>query len=126
AQSGPFQGTTMLTVTATPVVSISVTPINPQVPKGSNQQFAATATFQDNSTKDITTSATWNSSNTGFATISNASGSQGLATTLNQGSTMISASYNTISGNTMLTVAPHALLSIAITPPAADIPPSQS
>ena len=40
----------------------------------------ATGTYTDNSTQDLTSLVTWDSSNTSIASISNASGSSGLAT----------------------------------------------
>ena len=44
------------------------------------QQFTATGTYSDLSTANLTDSVTWSSSLTGTATVSNTSGSQGLAT----------------------------------------------
>ena len=50
-------------------------------------------------------------------TISNAVGSEGLATGLNPGTTTISATLNSISASTTLTVTNATLVSIGITPP---------
>jgi len=62
---------TTLTVTAPPtLVSIALTPANPSVTAGNTAQFKATGTFTDGSTADITSSATWNSSDTTLASIS--------------------------------------------------------
>jgi hypothetical protein len=71
-------GTTQLTITPALLESIEVTPPNPQLTIGTTQQFTATGLFTDNSTQDLTTQVTWQSSNTSFATISNAAGSHGL------------------------------------------------
>jgi hypothetical protein len=60
------------------LVAISVTPVNPSTPD--TQQFMATGTYSNYAMPDITTSVTWSSS--AGATISNASGSEGLATSL--------------------------------------------
>ena len=49
--------------------SIAVTPTNPTIQIGANQQFTATGTYSDLSTVDLTGSATWGSSSTGVATI---------------------------------------------------------
>lgn len=95
-------GTTTMTVKT--LQSIAVTPANPTMGVGSTLQFKATGTFSDSSVQDITTSATWSSANTGIASISNASGSKGLATAGAFGSTTIKAAFGSISGSTPLTV----------------------
>ena len=96
--------------------SISVTPANPSIAKGTTEQFKATGTFSDQSTQDITTSATWSSDTPGVATVSNAAGSQGLATSASTGSAKIQASLNSVSGSTKLTVTSAVVVSIAVTP----------
>ena len=50
------------------------------------------------------------------ATISNAAGSNGLATSVSAGSTTITAASGSISGSTTLTVTPATLVSIEVTP----------
>ncbi len=97
------------------LVSISVTPADPSIGEGATQQFTATGTYSDDSTADITTEVDWESSDTGVATISNDSGSEGLASTIAAGSTTITASKKRISGSTTLTVVP-VLVSIDLTP----------
>jgi hypothetical protein len=117
ATSGSVSGSTVLTVTAAALQSIAVTPANPSIPLGLTEQFTATGMYSDNSTKNLTTQVTWASATTSVATISNAAGSQGLATTLATGTSSISATLGGITGSTVLTVAPAALQSIAVTPP---------
>jgi hypothetical protein len=90
--------------TARTLVSISLTPINPSIAKGTVQQFTATGTFSDDSTQDLTTSVTWTSSVTAVATISNTAGSNGIATAVTAGSTTIMAASGDISNATTLTV----------------------
>jgi len=93
--------------------SIAVTPANPSAAMGTTVPFHATGTYSDNSTKDITGSVTWASSNTTAATISSA----GLATAGTAGqSTTISATSGSVSGSTTLTVTAATLKSIAVTP----------
>ena len=92
-----------LTVTAAVLKSIGVTPTNSSVTVGSTVQFHATGTYSDNSTKDLTTTVTWTSSNTTAATI-NASG---LATAGTAGRiATISAAVGTIKGSSTLTAIP--------------------
>jgi hypothetical protein len=116
ATSGSVSGSTGLTITAATLVSIAVTPANPSVANGLTEQFSATGTYTDNSTLNLTTQVTWSSSDTGTATVSNAAGSQGLASTAAPGSTTITATSGSVSGNTGLTVTAATLVSIAITP----------
>ena len=111
-------GTAMLTVNPAGVTlkSIAVTPMSPSIVAGNTQQFTATGTYSDNSTKNITTSVTWKSSNTAFATIGTASG---LATGVAAGTTEITATQGSVvSPNDPLTVtaATVTLKSIAVTP----------
>lgn len=94
------------------LVSIEVTPANTSIAKDTTQQFSATGTYSDNTTKDITASVTWSSSNTGVATVS----STGLTTAVAAGSTTIKAESGDISGTTALTVTNATLASIAVTP----------
>jgi 6-phosphogluconolactonase (cycloisomerase 2 family) len=116
AASGTVSGSTGLTVTPAALVSIALIPANPSIANGTQQQFAATGTYTDTSTHDVTTAVTWSSSDTTVATISNAAGSNGLATSVGQGTVTISATLGTIAGSTGLTVTPAALLSIAVIP----------
>jgi trimeric autotransporter adhesin len=85
ADYGGEQGTALLTVTNAALTSIVVTPANASIPIGSTRQFTATGSFNDATTQDITPSVTWASTNSGIASISNISGSQGLATAVSVG-----------------------------------------
>jgi len=87
------------------LVSISITPANPSIEKGSSQQFKAIGNYSDNSTKDLTASVTWSSTNPDVATISNTEGSKGLANLINTGTTSIQAtSSGSQSFSTLVTV----------------------
>jgi uncharacterized protein YjdB len=110
-----INGSTVLTVTPA-LESITVTPAGPSVPKGETEQFTATGNYSDGSTANLTSEVTWQSSDTSIASISNASGSSGLANALATGTSTIKATAFGISGTTVLTVSPAALLSIAVTP----------
>ena len=95
------------------LVSIAVTPSNPSVAQGLTEQFTATGTYSDGSTADLTSSATWTSSDPSKATIG---ASTGLATTIAAGATTIEAAIGSINGSTTLTVTAASLVSIAISP----------
>jgi 6-phosphogluconolactonase (cycloisomerase 2 family) len=104
------------TGSATGLSALSVTPANPTIPLGRQQQFAATGYFKNGSSADLTTSVSWTSSAPTVATISNSTGSQGLATSAKQGTTNITAMLGPISGSTKLTVIPPVLVSLAVSP----------
>ena len=86
-------------MTGTPaLLSIAVTPANPSLGQGSNQLFAATGTYTDSSTKDVTASVVWGSSDTSVAVIT----ASGLATAAGAGVSTISATSGLVSGSTLL------------------------
>jgi hypothetical protein len=118
AASGGLAGSTTLHVTAAILTAIAVTPATDSVPKGVNPQFTATGTFSDHSTRDLTAQVVWSPSDAAVATISNAAGSNGLATSVAIGNTTITATSGEILGTAALTVTPAALVSIAVTPAA--------
>jgi uncharacterized protein YjdB len=97
-----YTSTTNLAVgsQASSLTSIAVTPSNATVGVGNTQQFVATATYSDGTTAAITSTAAWTSGNTSIATI-NASG---LATGVAAGTTRITATSGSVTGNTILTV----------------------
>jgi hypothetical protein len=109
-------GSTVLTVTPAVLVSIAVTPADPSLPKGETEAFIATGTYSDKSTQNLTTKVTWASATMSVATISNTSGSQGLATAAATGTSKITATLSFISGTTVLTVTAPVLVSLAVTP----------
>ena len=104
AASGTVQGTTALTVTSPVLASIAVTPADSSIAAGNTQQLTATGTYSDGSTQNLTSTAAWSASPSSVATISNASGSQGLATASGLGTTTIEAALGAISGSTTMTV----------------------
>ena len=105
------------TTTAT-LKSIAVTPASTSIYVNGTQQFAATGTYSDSSTQDLTSSVSWSSSNTAAATI----GSSGVAIGLAAGSTVISATSGTITGTGTLSVLQPTIQSIAVSPTNAYLP----
>src|SRR5258708_21548907 len=99
------------------LTSIAISPANPTVAPGATQQFKATATYTDNSTDDLTSSANWASSNTSNATVEPAGqSSPGLPTGLAAGSAIISASFGGQVTTTTLNVQTLKVLAIATGP----------
>ncbi len=121
ASSGGVSGEATLTVTDATLVSIEVSPAAPSIANGLTQEFTATGLYTDNSTQDLTTQVTWASSDGAVATVSNAAGSNGLATTASVGSTTVSASSGGVTGETTLTVTDATLVSIEVSPAAPSI-----
>ena len=83
-------------------------------------QLAATGTYSDGSTHDLTTIVTWASSEGGVASVANG-GQRGLASAIGKGAATITASLGAQSGTTTLTVSEATLMSLTVTPMAATI-----
>jgi hypothetical protein len=116
AASGSITGSRTLTVTSAALVSIHVTPVNPNAALGTSTQFTATGIFSDDSAQDLTSQVTWSSSAGSIASVSNSAGSRGLATSSEMGSTAISATLDSVTGITDLTVTSAVLVTIQVTP----------
>jgi uncharacterized protein YjdB len=86
------------TTTPTSVSSVSVTGTAPAM--GATSQFAAMATLSDGTTQDVTSQATWQSSNTAVATVSTA----GVVTGVDAGTVSVQATYQSITGSDEITV----------------------
>jgi subtilase family serine protease len=104
--------TLTVTAAAATLVSIAVTPTNPSIAKGITQQFTATGTYTDASTKDLTGTATWSSSVPAVATIS----TTGLATALTTGSTTIKAVSGSVTSNSATLTVTAVTPSITLAP----------
>ncbi len=109
-------GSTKLTVSAATVVSISINPAVRSVPVGTVFNYTAQAIYSDGTSKDVTAAATWLSTSTITAQVSNAIGSKGRATALAAGTTTIQATYSGVTGTASLTVTSATLVSVQVTP----------
>ncbi len=115
--AGVVSNAAILTVTAAVINSIAVTPVSASVAVGGTQQFVAMGTYSDGTQKDISAAATWTSNAPAVATISNAAGSNGLATAKAAGTTSISASFSGKTSNSAaMTVIPAVLMSMTLSP----------
>jgi len=61
ASSSGVSGSGQLTVSSAQLMSISVTPANPEISVGDSQQFTATGTYTDGNTQDLTSTVNWTS-----------------------------------------------------------------
>src|SRR5580692_284103 len=104
AALGAVSGSATVTVTPATLLWISITPATPSTPVGTTLQFTATGTYSDGSTLDITTSVAWTTDTATIATISNAAGSQGLATGIGAGTTGVHATLQSATAETTITV----------------------
>ncbi len=123
ATENNISGTATLTVVRT-LQSITVSPQFVSRIAGTSQQFTASAAYTDGTTADVTRLVTWSSSNTTVATISNTSGTAGLATAVNAGQTTITATAKNVTGTATLTVTPptlNGITSLAVSPSTATI-----
>jgi hypothetical protein len=125
AVSGPFHAATQLAVTPVTLVSLTVTAANVSVPKGRTQQFAATGTYSDNSTGDITNSVIWSSSASNIAPVNN----RGLASGATVGGPITITAQDpstAVSGTAPLTVSAAVLVLITVSTGNTAIVPGES
>jgi hypothetical protein len=80
--------------------SISITPGDSKIAQGTLKQLTATGPYSDNSTQDLTTTATWSSSDDSIASVD----TEGIANNASAatGSTTITATSGTVTGTTTL------------------------
>ena len=100
------------------VTSLAVDPLTATTPKGATFQFAANATYLDDSIDDVTATASWTSAASGVASVGSfdTAGTTGLATGLAVGTSDITATFSGKTATAALTVDNAALVSLAITP----------
>jgi hypothetical protein len=98
--NGQNSSTATLTVSNATIQSITVNPANPTIALGSSQPFTASGSFSDGSTEDITSVVTWTSSTPTVAVVNQ----KGVAASATHGQTNINATFNSVTGSTLLTV----------------------
>lgn len=99
ASQGAVSQSMQMTVTAL-LNSISLSPVGPAILVGGNQQFTATGFYNDGTVKDLTSSASWTSSNQTAVQIAGGGKASGVAA----GAANIVASLGNVSGITSLDV----------------------
>jgi alpha-tubulin suppressor-like RCC1 family protein len=121
--SGITAANASLTVTPAVLTALSVSPPAATIANGLTQQFTATGIFSDGSHQDVTSVETW-SVTSGTATISNAAGSAGLATSNGVGTSTIQVfdAARGVTGTATLIVTAATVVSIGVTPAAKSIP----
>jgi trimeric autotransporter adhesin len=118
AISGSITGSTLATVNASNLSSISITTPYSTIAENTSVQFTATGVFTNGTTIDLTGKATWSSSQSSVATVST-----GVAQGLAAGSTTISATLGSIGSSANLIVTNATVMSILVTPTGQTIRP---
>ncbi|MES2149918.1 MAG: Ig-like domain-containing protein [Pseudomonadota bacterium] len=98
---------------AAELVSVAVTPATASVAAGLSQQFAATATYSDGATRDVTAGSAWSSATPAVASVNAASG---MALGLAPGASAIGASFGGKAGSAALSVTPALVVSVSVAP----------
>jgi uncharacterized protein YjdB len=104
ASTSGVTGTVTLAVGTGTLVSLAITPTAATASLGTTQQFAATGSFSDGSSQDITLNSHWSSSAASVATVANAPSVAGLAHCSGLGSSTIGANSSGTAGSATLTV----------------------
>jgi trimeric autotransporter adhesin len=127
AQSGGLTGSAALTVsssagggggTSASLNAITIAPANPSIPVNTIQQFTATGSYSDGSSADLTSLVTWSSSSIGVATVN----ATGAVTGIAAGSTLITATLNSVSQTTTATITAPTISAISVTPEGMTLP----
>jgi len=93
-------GTATLTVTSATATSLRVSSAATNLEHGGFTRFTALAEFSDGTTRDVTSSVTWTSSNASVAVVT----PTGVATSTRSGMTTVTATMNDLSGTAVLMV----------------------
>jgi uncharacterized protein YjdB len=117
--------TATVTVLPAALVSLAISPSAPSLAVGNSLQLTAMGTYSDGSTHDTAGAVTWSSSDPSVATVSNAVGSEGLATAGAAGVTTITATDPTTgrTQSTSLTVTPARwMTALSVAPATVSVP----
>jgi uncharacterized protein YjdB len=121
AKLNSTSGSMTITVSSATLSSISVSG-GATLVAGLSEQLSAQGTYSDSSTQTVTSLVSWQSSDATVATVS----ASGMLTSLKAGTVTITASMNSVSGTSNVTVSSAGLSSITITPAGFSIASGQS
>lgn len=93
-----------LSVTPAALTSLSISPVASAVAVFSTKQFQALGGFSDGSVQDVTASVTWSTTPSTVASISNVTGTAGLATGVKPGYTIVKATAGALTAYAQLNV----------------------
>jgi hypothetical protein len=113
--AGPLNDTMQqasVTVTPAELLLLTLSPPGLAAPLGKSEPFTATGIYTDGSTRDLTGTAAWTSSDESVASVT----AGGLATGHKQGDVTITATEGGITGTASLTITAPVLGSLAVSP----------
>ncbi|MCX6118119.1 MAG: fibronectin type III domain-containing protein [Proteobacteria bacterium] len=105
-----------LVVGAPTLSSLVITPANLPIASGYKANFKVTGTYSDGIKLDLTSSATWTTSNAAVATVDNSELTKGIVTGVGTGTATITASVLSSSATATVAVTSATLASISLTP----------
>jgi trimeric autotransporter adhesin len=120
ASSGSMNASATLNITnqGASLKAITISPTAVSLPVNTAQQFTATGSYSDGSSRDITLLAIWTSSALSTATVT----SSGLVQGINAGSVTISASAGGVKQTTTITVTAPTISFISVSPDGLTLP----
>jgi len=104
-----------VTISPATLQSITINGEKSTLPKGTQQTLIATGTYSDNSSHNISTQVTWQSSDNQVLTLDNTNTSSGLVRAIAPGQATVSASLSGIDGEKALSVSNAEIQSLSIT-----------
>ncbi len=122
AAVGGFTVTSTVTVTPASLLSINITPATSTIGPGGAVPLRATGTLSNGSIIDVTSQVRWDVSPVGVVAVSNAAGTQGLATGLAAGTATVIATLGSAQGKAVITVSPATLTRIDVSPAMSILP----
>ncbi|MFH0260446.1 Ig-like domain-containing protein [Vibrio barjaei] len=122
AKFGGMEQSSMITVSSATLTSVSISPANATIPKGTTQSYVLTAEYSDGSKRDVSILSSWQSNNTDIATIN----AFGVAYGEQQGASQISGCYLGECDTANLSVTQAVVTGLQVTPASATIADGQS
>ncbi|MCY9871637.1 Ig-like domain-containing protein [Vibrio barjaei] len=122
AKFGGMEQSSMITVSSATLTSVSISPANATIPKGTTQSYVLTAQYSDGSKRDVSTLSSWQSNNTDIATIN----AFGVAYGEQQGASQTSGCYLGECDTANLSVTQAVVTGLQVTPASATIADGQS
>lgn len=116
---GVASASQIFTVNGNKINSVSLTPVTPIVPKNSNFSFKLTATYSDASTKNITSTSTWGTSNGAISSFPSPGVFNNTYAGVATASATVTATYGSFSANTLAKINPGTVTSLIVDPSSA-------
>ena len=122
ATSGTVSGTSTVTVTEARLIRLEIAPSSLSLGPTESAALTVTGFYDDGREADLTASALWESDDAAVATVSNASGSEGLVTALRSGETVVRARFDGQVAVAAIEVTEAALTGLTVEPASVVLP----